>query len=423
MDIPKPMAPVLGKPLLERTLEMLRDQGISNIVLLVHHRAEVVEKHFGNGSRMGLEIQHIREREPRGTGGALVDAREFLEREFLVLYGDTLVEMDFSRMIRFHRQRKAALTLFVHPNDHPQDSDLVELDEEGKVVALHPYPHPAGAEFPNLVNAALYAMDRALLDGEWPAGAFDIAKNMVPVWLGHGRRIFGYRGDGYIKDMGTPERLAKVERDVQNGTTRRKSGRDPRMAVFLDRDGTLNVEKGHLRRVEDLELFPEVAGAVKRLNQAGVPAIVVTNQPVIARGEADFSDVEAIHRRLQGLLAERGAYVDSICLCPHHPDRGFPEERSELKVGCACRKPGTGMIEEAARRYHLDLEHSWMVGDSARDTECARRAGMKSVLVARGGGEGPEADFYVTDLAAAVERILEASGLSPAGLPTSLTAR
>lgn len=195
------------------------------------------------------------------------------------------------------------------------------------------------------------------------------------------------------------------------------------MAVFLDRDGTLNVEKGHLRRAEDLELFPEVAGAVKRLNQAGVPAIVVTNQPVIARGEADFADVEAIHRRLQRRLAEGGAYVDSIFLCPHHPDRGFPGERPELKVACACRKPGTGMIEEAARRYHLDLGRSWMVGDSARDTECARRAGMKSVLVTRGEGKGPEADFRVPDLAAAVERILEESGLSPAEAPASLTAR
>jgi len=420
IDIPKPMAPVLGRPLLERTLELLREQGFTKIVLLVHHRAEVVEKHFGDGKQMGLQIRYVREEKPRGTGGALVDARPLLEEEFLVVYGDTLVEMDFSRMIRFHREHKAEATLFVHPNDHPQDSDLVELDAEGKVVALHPYPHPAGAEFPNLVNAALYAMQKSVLDGEWPAGGFDIAKEMVPAWLRQGRRIYGYRGDGYIKDMGTPERLAKVEKDLQGGTTERKSGRKPRIAVFLDRDGTINPEKGHLRRAEDLELFPGVAEAVKRLNRAGIPAIVVTNQPVIARGEASFADVEAIHRRLQRLLAEGGAYVDSIFFCPHHPDRGFPGERPELKVTCGCRKPGTGMIEEAALRYHLDLRGSWMVGDSARDMECARKVGLRGILV--GDGEVP-AERRAKDLPEAVEMILRECGLSRTGAEASLTTK
>ena len=367
IDIPKPMVPVLGRPLLERTLELLREQGIVKIVLLVHHRAEVVEKHFGDGKTMGLQIQYVREEKPRGTGGALVDVRQVLEEEFLVVYGDTLVEMDFSRMIQFHREHQAEATLFVHPNDHPQDSDLVELDAEEKVVELHPYPHPAGAEFSNLVNAALYAMQRSVLDGDWPVGGFDIAKDMVPAWLRQRRRIYGYRGDGYIKDMGTPERLAKVQKDLHSGTTARKSGRTPRMAVFLDRDGTINPEKGHLR-----------------------------------------------------LLAEGGAYVDSIFFCPHHPDWGFSGERMELKVACKCRKPGTGMIQEAARRYHLDLKCSWMVGDSARDMECARKAGLRGILV--GDGE-VAAERRAKDLPEAVEMILRECGLSQKGAEASLTTR
>jgi len=420
IDIPKPMVPVLGRPLLERSLELLREQGIVKIVLLVHHRAEVVEKHFGDGKTMGLQIQYVREEKPRGTGGALVDVRQVLEEEFLVVYGDTLVEMDFSRMIRFHREHQAEATLFVHPNDHPQDSDLVELDAEEKVVELHPYPHPAGAEFSNLVNAALYAMQRSVLDGDWPVGGFDIAKDMVPAWLQQRRRIYGYRGDGYIKDMGTPERLARVQKDLHSGATARKSGRTPRMAVFLDRDGTINPEKGHLRRAEELELFPGVVEAVKRLNRAGIPAIVVTNQPVIARGEASFADVETIHRRLQRLLAEGGAYVDSIFFCPHHPEWGFLGERIELKVACKCRKPGTGMIEEAARRYHLDLKGSWMVGDSGRDMECARKAGLRGILV---GDEEVAAERRAKDLPEAVEMILRECGLSRKGAEASLTTR
>jgi histidinol-phosphate phosphatase family protein len=386
MDIPKPMAPVLGVPLLERLVELLRGQGYNEIVLLVHHRAEVVREHFGDGSKFGVRIHYVEEIEPRGTGGALVDARPILAEEFLVLYGDTLVDMDFGRMRDFHHASGAEVTLFAHPNDHPHDSDLLEVDSDGRVLGLHPYPHPAGSEYRNLVNAGLYFLKKSALDGDWPTGAFDIAKQAVPLWLQRGEKIFTYRGDGYIKDMGTPERLAKVEGQLRDGTVARKSGRTPRAAVFLDRDGTLNLEKGHLANREHLELFPGVAGAVRKLNALGIPAIVVTNQPVIARGEADFADVAAIHARLEKLLAAEGAYLDAIFLCPHHPDSGFEGERRELKISCDCRKPGTALIEQACRVFRIDPSQSWLIGDTTLDMECARRSGVAAVLVRTGAG-------------------------------------
>lgn len=413
-DIPKPMAPVLGTPLLERTVLLLRDQGIHDIVLLLHHRADTVQKHFGDGSDLGVSLRYAVETDPRGTGGAVVDARQLLADEFLVLYGDTLVDMDFRRMLDFHVARYADVTLFAHPNDHPHDSDLVEVDEHGRVTKVHAYPHPAGAEYHNLVNAALYVMRRNILIGDWPVGGFDIAKHAIPRWLEEGKRVFAYRGDGYIKDMGTPERLAKVERDLESGTVARKSGRTPRIAVFVDRDGTLNVEKGHLARPADLELFPGVAAAMRSLNRAGIPALVITNQPVIARGEATFDDVDAIHRRLETLLSAEGAFVDGIFVCPHHPDRGFAGERPELKIACDCRKPATGLVDEACRIFNIDRSHSWFVGDSGRDLECARRAGLQPVLVRTGAG-GLDVPtkvvpiFTAKDAPSAIAEILERS--------------
>lgn len=419
MDIPKPMAPVLGVPLLERLVDLLREQGIFDIVLLLHHRADVVRSHFGDGEKFGVRIRYAEEESPRGTGGALVDALPLLAEEFLVLYGDTLVDMDFSRMREFHRARQADATLFAHPNDHPQDSDLLKTDGEDRVTGLHPYPHAEGSEHRNLVNAGLYVMKRRVLEGEWPAGIFDIAKHAVPRWLDEGKRIFAYRGDGYIKDMGTPERLARVEGQLRDGTVARKSGRVPRVAVFLDRDGTLNVEKGHLADADGLELFPGVGGAVRALNRVGIPAIVITNQPVIARGEADFHDVEAIHRRLENLLAADGAFLDGIFFCPHHPDSGFSGERRELKMVCECRKPGTAMVDEACRIFQIDRAYSWLIGDTTLDMECARRAGLQGVLVktGSGGGDGKfsaEAVFQADSVVEAIERILLQMGLGPA---------
>jgi D,D-heptose 1,7-bisphosphate phosphatase len=416
MDIPKPMAPVLGVPLLERTVALLRDQGISDILLLLHHRAEVVRGHFGDGRKFGVRIRCVEEAAPRGTAGALVDVLPHLAEQFLVLYGDTLVDMDFRRLLAFHADRSADLTLFVHPNDHPQDSDLVETGPEGRITAVHPYPHPAGAEFHNLVNAALYVMRRDLLGGAWPDGVIDIAKHAVPRWLREGRAVFGFRGDGYIKDMGTPERLAKAERDLESGTVARKSGRTPRTAVFLDRDGTLNVEKGHIARPDDLHLLPGTGSAIRRLNRAGLPAIVITNQPVIARGEAGFDDVDAIHRRLENLLAEDGAFVDAIYYCPHHPDKGFAGERPELKFRCDCRKPAPGLVDRACGVFHIDRAASWFIGDSARDLECAAGAGVRPVLVRTGPGAGRVASavepaFVAADASAAIDEILRREAL------------
>lgn len=420
MDIPKPMAPVLGVPLLQRTVELLRDQGIDDILLLVHHRADVVREHFGDGSRFGVRIRCLEESVPRGTAGALVDALPHLEEEFLVLYGDTLVDLDFRRLFDFHHAKRAGLTLFAHPNDHPHDSDLVEVDRDWRVTAVHPYPHPEGSEYRNLVNAALYVMRRDLLAGSWPDGVIDIAKHAIPRWLQEGKAVFAYRGDGYIKDMGTPERLAKVERDLQNGTVARKSGRTPRLAVFLDRDGTLNVEKGHLARPDDLELFPGTGEAIRQLNRAGILAIVITNQPVIARGEAGFADVDAIHRRLENLLAKDGAFLDAIFYCPHHPDRGFEGERPELKIKCDCRKPSPGLIDQACALFRIDRGNSWLIGDHDRDLECAANAGLQSVLVPTGPTAGrvncdAQPVFTAPDVAAAIGEILERSVEQGAG--------
>jgi histidinol-phosphate phosphatase family protein len=412
LSIPKPMAPVLGVPLLERTVRLLKEQGVKNIVLLVHHRADVVREHFGNGDKLGVSINLIQETTPRGTAGAMVDALPCLEEEFLVLYGDTLVDLDLRRIVDFHKAKQADISLFAHPNDHPHDSDLIEVDRDWSVTAVRAYPHPEGSEYSNLVNAALYVMRRDLLAGEWPGGIIDIAKHGLPRWLEAGKRVFAYRGDGYIKDMGTPERLGKVEYDLQNGTVMRKSGRAPRSAVFLDRDGTLNVQKGHLARPDDLELFAGVGAAIRSLNHAGIPAIIITNQPVIARGEADFTDVNAIHRRLEHLLAKDGAFVDGIFYCPHHPDSGFEGERPELKIKCDCRKPSAGLVDMACKIFSIDRTTSWLIGDSGRDLECAKNAGLLPVLVRTGAaGRDVRSDvapvFTDTDAPSAILKILD----------------
>lgn len=426
-DIPKPMVPLLGRPVIDHLIDLCRRHGFDDILVLAHHRWEILQDHLGETVRLHVEPT------PLGTAGALRDALHLLSDRFLVLYADTYADVDLDRLWQSHLTSGADATLFTHPNSHPHDSDLVEADADGWITRIHGYPHQTPIR--NLVNAALYAMEKRVVAEVRSDGLDrpDIAKHLFPGALAAGFRLKSYRSVEYIKDMGTPDRLMRVEADIRAGVPERLSGRTGRLAVFLDRDGTLNVEKGLIRRPDDIDLLPGVAGAVKRLNQSGHLAIVATNQPVIARGDITEAELDTIHARLDHLLGRDGAYVDDIRHCPHHPDAGFDGEIPELKVRCVCRKPEPGLLTAGIREFGIDSSKSWMVGDATTDIEAGRRAGLKTILV-RTGWAGrdvkseAEPDFTAIGLADAVDWILTghadarrrltdlADGIEPGGL-------
>ena len=414
-DLPKALIPVGGKPVLQHQLELARAAGVESVTVFAGYRADKIADFVGDGSRFGLDIRLIVEDTPLGNAGLLVSALDALPEQFFVLYGDVMAAVDLARMGAFHLARGADFTTLVHPNDHPFDSDLLEVDADDRVTAIRPYPHPDGAHFANLVNAALYAVRREALRPFQSAagGKLDFTKDVLAGLVARGANVLAYRSAEYIKDMGAPARLARVEADWRAGKIRLGQDR-PRPAVFLDRDGTLNDDHPFIARAADLHLLPGAGAALKRLREAGFLLIVVTNQPVIARGEATEAELADIHRKLEWELGKAGAFIDALYFCPHHPDAGFRGERAELKVACDCRKPATGLIDAACRDFAIDRAASWMVGDSTRDVEMARRAGLASVLVRTGnGGEDGRyevrADHAVADIAAAAELIAEAA--------------
>lgn len=411
-DLPKPMVPAHGKPVLQHQIELCRKHGFCKIALLVQHRHEKISDYFGDGSAFGVSLTYVIENEPRGTSGALRDALPILDDRFFVLYGDTFLDVDLQRMWMVHMDSGADGTLLLHPNDHPQDSDLVDIEPTGTVRAILAYPHPPNREVRNLVNAALYVLERVGLDEVTPVdGKADIAKNMFPRMLSLGRRLYGYVTPEYIKDMGTPERLDKVEQDFVAGLPERLSTRHLRSAVFLDRDGTLIREVNHLTVPDQIDLLPGVAAAVRSLNRNGTLAVVVTNQPVVARGDITVEGLARVHARFESQLGAEGAYIDGLYFCPHHPDKGFPGEVLELKGPCFCRKPEPGLIEQACRDLNIDRRDSWMIGDTTSDIEAGRRAGIRTILLRTGyaGSDAKHAvkpDYICPDLPDAIAWIL-----------------
>jgi len=167
-----------------------------------------------------------------------------------------------------------------------------------------------------------------------------------------------------------------------------------------------------LTKAEQFSLLPNAAQAIARINTSPYLVIVITNQPVIARGECSFEELEEIHMTMETLLGEQGAYLDDLFFCPHHPDGGYEGERPELKFDCVCRKPKTGLIDQAVEQYHIDLAASWFVGDSTMDIQTGKNAGTKTVLLKTGvaGSDRKydvEPDYTAEDLLDAVEYILQ----------------
>ena len=413
-DLPKPMIPIAGKPLLEHQIELAKRYGFTDIIIFACYRPDLIESHFGDGSRWGIRIRYIVEKEPLGTAGAVLAGFESLAETFLVLYGDTMVNIDLGRMWNAHLQHRADATLLLHPNDHPLDSDLVETDAESWVRAFHNRPHPPDNFFQNLVNAALYVINKDALQ-TWASSPspkpLDFGKDLFPAMLARGAKLFGYNTPEYIKDIGTPERYDRICAEFERGIIQRSSLDTPQRAVFLDRDGTINTEVDGVKSADKLELLPGAAEAIHLLNHHGYRVVLVTNQPVVAKGFCTEADIQQIHNKLETLLGREHAFLDRIYYCPHHPEKGFPGERVDLKVECSCRKPKPGMVVQAAQDLNIDLAASWFIGDSSTDLQTAKNAGIRSILVRTGhaGHDGKypaEAHHSVADLKEAAEWII-----------------
>lgn len=391
-DIPKPLIPVDGMPILEREIRSLANQGFKDLILTVGYLADKIISYFGDGSQIGVKIDYFVEETPLGNAGALFQLKEKIGDEpFLLLNADAAFDVDFNRMLAFHQQHGGLVTLFTHPNSHPYDSGLIIADEDGNVEKWLSKEDERPQWYNNRVNAGLHVIDPRILELSlknleidpatgFPNGKVDLDRQILKPLCGTGK-MFCYDSPEYVKDMGTPERFYQVEADYKNGVVQAKNLHNKQKAIFLDRDGTINKYVGFLRNIDDFELIDGVSEAIKMINQSGYLAIVVTNQPVIARGEVSWEELHEIHKKMETLLGKDGAYIDGLYICPHHPDKGFEGERPEYKFDCDCRKPKPGLLLQAAKDFNFDLSQSYMIGDSERDVEAGRNAGCKESIM------------------------------------------
>lgn len=379
-DIPKPMIPIEGRPVLEHEIECLCEQGFTDILITVGHLGNVIMDYFGDGLKFGVHITYYFEKEPLGNAGALFQVKDQLTDDFLLLNADAMFDIDFNRFVQYHKTHDAVATLFTHPNSHPYDSGVIIADEHMAVRKWLAKEDERPEYFKNRVNAGLHVLNKRILEQTVEGGKIDLDRQLLKPLAGTGQ-MYCYDSPEYVKDMGTPERYYAVCKDFANGIVKARNLRNRQKAIFLDRDGIINEYVGFLTDIKEFRLLDGVAEAIRKINASGYLAIVVTNQPIIARGEVSFTELQEIHNKMETLLGAEGAYIDAIYFCPHHPDKGFEGERVEYKISCDCRKPKPGMLLKAAEDFNIDLSRSWMVGDGKNDVEAGKNAGCKTVLI------------------------------------------
>lgn len=392
-NVPKPLIPILDIPVLEREIVSLASQGFKDFIFTVGYMADKIKEYFDDGSKWNVKIEYFVEDRPIGNAGALFFLN--LTDDFLLINGDAVFDVDFNRMVNFHKAHGGLVTLFTHPNSHPYDSGLIISDRDGLVERWITKEDIRPQVYKNRVNAGLHVINPNVLElsgidknkiGKEINGKIikvDLDRQILKPLCNTGK-MYCYDSPEYVKDMGTPDRYYSVCEDYSKGIVEAKNLSNKQKCIFLDRDGTINKYIGFVRSKEEFELLPGAAEAIKLINNSGFLAIVVTNQPVIARGEVTWEGLQEIHNKMETELGKAGAYVDAIYFCPHHPDRGFEGEIDELKIDCDCRKPKPGMLLKAAEEFNVNLSQSYMIGDSEIDVQAGNAAGCKSIRIQEG---------------------------------------
>jgi len=353
---PKPLLDVAGRPFLDWFVANLERYQFDSILVLAGHRGAQIDD-FVKSRRCAVPTDVTIEREPQGTGGALLEARDRLEPEFLMLNGDSLFDFNYlDLMVRAPRQCLAALGL-----RRVQDaSRFGAVRVDGDEVVAFGEKQSSG---PGLVNGGVYFLRRELL--RFIPSRASLERDVFPK-LSRGS-LSGLVYDGFFLDIGTPDAYALAQHDVPLHFRR--------PAAFLDRDGTLNEDSGYTHKVEEFHWLPAARETIKALNDLGYLVVVITNQAGVARGFYTEKDVQSLHRWMTEDLRVVGAHIDAFYYCPHHPTEGVGEYRAV----CDCRKPRPGLILRAVQDWNIDIHHSLAVGNELSDSEAFRIAGVGCV--------------------------------------------
>lgn len=404
--IPKPMVLIDGKPLLQWQVERLRDNGITRILIVIGFLGYHIREYFQDGSKYGVHITYFVEKEPLGTAGAFYEIEEKLEEEFFLVFGDVLFDVDFMRMKKFHAEKKADVTLLVHPNTHPADSDLVDINDEERVVKFHFKNGNRDEWYRNCVNAGLYILSKVIFKQISRKEKMDLEKDVLAGLCAQGSAVYAYRSSEYVKDVGTPKRMSEALGEIKDGYMEARNLHRMQKAIFFDGDSIWNAIRGLEYSSEELELEESVARAVRMINKSEFLVIIVVSQSYFFNELCSLQKIKRIYRKMEMLLGKSGAYVDDIFFCSKNSNKETPLEDSVCKVDFQYQK--LKPLEESVKKYNIDKKKSWIVGNTMQDMQMGKDVGIKTAYVKQGVVEDKViADWKGENILSAVQQILK----------------
>lgn len=362
-DLPKPLAPVGGRPFIEYLLDYLYANGVHRAVISTGYMAEKIEAAIG-GRYRGMTVEYSREDSPLGTGGGIKKAlKKCVDEDVVVINGDSFFDVDLFEMKKFHADSGYPVTLAAKFIENAYRSGLLEF-ESGKLCGFR----ENGIAPSGHINGGIYFIKRNFIE-QIDEEKFSFEKDV----LANSKFDIGvFESGGYFIDIGIPEAYQLAQEHKEKLVSKRV-----RRAVFVDRDGTINKDTVHLYRKEEFEFLPGADKAIADLKKKGYLVIVITNQAGIAKGLYKSEDVDILHGYIDSLLAEKySAIADGYYYCPHHPEAVIEKYRLE----CPCRKPNPGLILKAAEDFaktgiEIDLSRSYMIGNRVSDVLAGVNAG------------------------------------------------
>jgi mannose-1-phosphate guanylyltransferase/phosphomannomutase len=372
-----------GTTLLDQHMKNLSSLGIVKVTFLLGFgSAQIIDvletKHLGFHP---FEISWVVEKVLNGTGPALDAFKSSVtEEDLLIILGDTAICADYALHYKNWRSSQALIGFFCHPNLHPEDSDVLEVSNDGAAMNFWEKKIKRKVSSPVRALTGSYFVKSSVLRTNRPTNRNkDLVKYLISK-VESLEQILPIQTRFYFADTGTADRLEKVQKDFKSGVFSRR-GRIDAGAIFIDRDGCLipDIENGR-EFVQESDFERDAIEGIRMANLKGIPIFLVTNQPAIAKGRLTGESVERVQLQIEEILANRGAILDGYKFCPHHPEKGFPGEKLELKISCKCRKPNPGMAADLSILYGISLSKSIVIGDTSRDEGLADSIGAKFIL-------------------------------------------
>jgi histidinol-phosphate phosphatase family protein len=383
--LPKSLFRINDQTLLDRILNSFDIQKMNQVFLITNKNHDIFKEYVEQNYNLNIKV--IKDNKFKGTGGAILEKLQSLNEHIIVILGDIFYNLDLNQLLDFHLAEDAAATIVCHPSSHPLDSDLVKLDENNQILKIYSKEKEKPKIFSNMAMTGIYifkkqSLAQINLKSIGVKDVIDLSNDIVPKLIEFGHKLKAFISHDYIKDAGTPKRIYEINQDLLSNIS--VTQRENRPIVFFDRDGTIIEEKGFITDINQVVIKKSVAKCIKDLNDLGILVCMVTNQPVIARGDCTFEEVNVINDYISMLLAlENGAYFNLIKICPHHPDSGFKGEVSELKITCSCRKPGIKMFEECIQELQANRSKMFVIGDTDKDIIAGQQIGARTLLISK----------------------------------------